>query len=132
MMKVGPALLVLTLLLAGCKEPTPEQVEFQKKFDREAVLVKTCGWDPTVASGAPLKVYRFEQDLWFSDRGAWRRVDGKVDNVCDLLDIDAAHRPPAAEISMQPVAPWSLFLNIFRKPDKQSAPKEVLPGKASG
>ena len=33
------------LVLAGCnqREPTPEEIAFQQKFDREAVLVKTCG-----------------------------------------------------------------------------------------
>jgi hypothetical protein len=92
------------LLLAGCKERelTPEEAAFQQKFDREAVLVKTCGFEPGVATAVPIKVYRFENELWFYERGGpviWsgsrlRRIDGKVETVCDLLDVDAAHREP--------------------------------------
>jgi hypothetical protein len=74
--------------------PTPEEIGFQKRFDRDAMLVKTCAPDPSLASAATLKVYRFEGELWFSDRGRWRRIDGKPENVCDILDIEAAHRAP--------------------------------------
>jgi len=82
-------------ILQGCKEPTADEKAFQEKFDREAILVKTCGYDPGVASGGTMKVYRFQNELWFNERYMqWRRVDGKVDNVCDLLDIDAGHKPP--------------------------------------
>src|SRR5882672_9847341 len=104
MMSKARASVLLAALLVGCKEPTPEQVEFQKRFDREAVLVRTCGTDPGIASAVPLKVYRFEQQLWFNELGVWRRVDGKVDNVCDLLDIDSGHKPPP------PILPpgWSI------------------------
>jgi hypothetical protein len=49
-----------TLVYVNRRIPTPEELEFDKKFDREAVLVKTCGLDPGVASAVPLKVYRFE------------------------------------------------------------------------
>ena len=76
---------------------TPEEFEFGKRFNREAVLMKTCGFDPSTGSGAPMKVYRFEDALWFDDRSRWRRIDAKVENVCDLLDIDTAHRPPPKE-----------------------------------
>jgi hypothetical protein len=76
-------------------EPTPEEIEFEKKFNREAVLVKTCGTDPGVASTEPLKVFRFEEKLWYREDGRrWRQVDGKPDNVCDLLDIAKGHEPP--------------------------------------
>jgi hypothetical protein len=47
--------------------------------------VKTCPPDPAVASDPPLKMYRLENELWFDDRGKWRRVDGKVESVCDVL-----------------------------------------------
>ena len=58
--------------------------------------------EPGVAVPVPIKVYRFENELWFYERGGpvvWSgrrliRIGGKVDTVCDLLDIDAAHRPP--------------------------------------
>jgi hypothetical protein len=78
--------LVAALLLAGCsKAKDPEQVELEKKFEREAVLVRTCPPDPSVESGPSLKVYRFKQELWFNDRGVLRRVDAKPENVCDIL-----------------------------------------------
>ena len=71
----GSGLVIIALLLPGCsKEEDPEQVAFEKRFRREAVLVKT------------LKIYRFEQELWFKDRGVLRRVDATPDNVCDVLD----------------------------------------------
>ncbi len=85
-------IIIASSLLLGCSKPTPEQAEFQKRFDRDAVLAKTCGGDSGIASAVPLKVYRFEKELWFSDRGTWRRVEGQHDNVCDLLDVDPAHR----------------------------------------
>jgi hypothetical protein len=74
---------------------TTEETEFQKRFDRNAVLVKTCAPDPAIASSATLKVYRFEGEFWFSDTGRWQRIEGKSENVCDLLDFDAAHRAPS-------------------------------------
>jgi hypothetical protein len=83
-----PAL--IAAFLSGCKEKDPQQVEFDKKFKQEAVLVKTCPGDPTVGSGstaAAIKVYRFQQELWFDDRGVARRVDAKPENVCAILQI---------------------------------------------
>jgi hypothetical protein len=112
--------------------PSAEELDFEKKFDREAVLVKTCGWDPGIESGAPLKVYRFENELWFSDHRRWRRVDGKVDNVCDLLDIDAAHRESTSERPVSP-DPVSRFMDLFRKSEPTpTPPKEIPPGKPNG
>jgi hypothetical protein len=50
------AICVVVIGLAGCnREPEPkdpQQVEFEKKFEREAVLVKTCPGDPRYASGS--------------------------------------------------------------------------------
>jgi hypothetical protein len=82
--------------------PTPEEIEFDKKFDREAILVKTCGPDPGLASGTPLKVFRFGEKLWYRDLNRWRQIDAKPENVCDLLDIEKGHEP-------KPVLPpgWS-------------------------
>jgi hypothetical protein len=69
--------------------PDSEQLEFEKKFDRDAVLVKTCRPDPTIESGVAMKVYRFEEKLWFRERKTrWKQVDGKPENVCDLLDVE--------------------------------------------
>jgi hypothetical protein len=48
-------LLAVVVGLSGCNEEKnrkdPQQVEFEKKFEREAVLVKTCPGDPRFASG---------------------------------------------------------------------------------
>jgi hypothetical protein len=86
-------LTVAVILLTGCEKPDPEQVEFDKKFDRDAVLVKTCRDDPTIAGGSPMRVYRFQDKLWFLEyKRRWRQIDAKPDNVCDLLDIDVAHQ----------------------------------------
>jgi hypothetical protein len=71
--------------------PTPEEDDFNKKFEREAVLVKTCGLEPGVASASPMKVYRYQEKLWYRDRHRWRQVDAKPENVCDLLDIEKGH-----------------------------------------
>ena len=132
MNRLGAAALLFALVLAGCKEPTPEETAFQQKFDREAVLVKTCGLDPGIASAIPLKVYRFENELWFNEGFKWRRVDGKADNVCDLLDIDAAHRPPPPEPPIPPSAA-SRLMDLFRKPESTpTPPKEIPPAKPNG
>jgi hypothetical protein len=132
MNRLGAAALLFALVLAGCKEPTPEETAFQQKFDREAVLVKTCGLDPGIASAVPIKVYRFENELWFADRGRWRRVDGKAENVCDLLDIDAAHRPAPAE-PIGPPSAASRLMDLFRKSEPApTPPKEIPPAKPNG
>jgi len=73
--------------------PDAEQAEFDRKFDREAIFVKTCGSDPGAAAGPILKVYRFEDKLWFRDRNRWRVVDAKPENVCDVLDVEKGHEP---------------------------------------
>ena len=59
-------LTVASVVLAGCEKPDPEQVEFDKKFDRDAVLVKTCRDDPTIAGGSPMRVY-----VSRTSRGSW-------------------------------------------------------------
>jgi hypothetical protein len=86
-------LTVAAIVLAGCEKPDPEQTEFDKKFDRDAVLVKTCGADPAIAGGSLMRVYRFQDKIWFLElKRRWRQIDAKPDNVCDLLDIEAVHR----------------------------------------
>jgi hypothetical protein len=81
-------IIAIGVALVGCSKPDPEEIEFRKKFAREAVLVKTCRPDPGIESGVPLKIYRFQQEFWFDDRGNLRRVDGTLENVCDLLDTE--------------------------------------------
>jgi hypothetical protein len=73
--------------------PSPEEVEFDKKFDQTAVLVKTCGPEPGIAVAIPIKVYRFEEKLWYRDDHRWRQIDAKPENVCNLLDIEKGHEP---------------------------------------
>jgi hypothetical protein len=85
-------LLAVVVGLSGCNEEKnrkdPQQVEFEKKFEREAVLVKTCPGDPRFASGptaAAQRVYRFEKDLWFVDVNGPRKVEATPETVCNLL-----------------------------------------------
>jgi hypothetical protein len=73
--------------------PTAEEVEFDEKFDREAVLVKTCGPEPGIAVAIPQKVFRFREKLWYRDRNRWRVIDRHPENVCDLLDVEKGHEP---------------------------------------
>ncbi|MBR1223781.1 hypothetical protein JQ600_02565 [Bradyrhizobium sp. AUGA SZCCT0176] len=66
----------------------PQQAEFEKRFDREAVLVRTCPGDPAYASGPTSntqRVYRFEKELWVRTVKGYQRVDGAPDTVCELL-----------------------------------------------
>jgi hypothetical protein len=75
-----------TCALAAPKDP--QQAEFEKKFDREAVLVRTCPGDPAYASGPTSnsqRVYRFEKELWVTTVKGYQRVDGAPDTVCELL-----------------------------------------------
>jgi hypothetical protein len=82
--------LIVVLGLSGCKEQPmdPKKVEFEKKFDQEAVLVKTCPGDPRWASGpssSAQQVFRFEKELWYTDVGGHRKVEATVETVCDVL-----------------------------------------------
>jgi hypothetical protein len=84
-------ILVAAFMLVGCKnEKDPEQVELERRFEREAVLVRTCPADPRLASGptaVATRVYRFEEELWFEDRSVLRRVDATPEDVCAILQI---------------------------------------------
>jgi len=87
------AVLVLAALaLSACDRKDADEAAFDKEFQRDAVFVKECGFNPTLASGPTLKVYRFREAIWFDDRGHWRKIDGKPENVCDLLKP-----PPSSE-----------------------------------
>jgi hypothetical protein len=83
---------IALLSLAGCSKD-PEEAELNKRFRREAVLVKTCPPDPAYAGGGTgptsvaTKIYRFQDELWFYDAGVLRRVDAKPENVCVVLQI---------------------------------------------
>jgi hypothetical protein len=120
-----------TLAYLNRRLPTPEELEFDKKFDREAVLVKTCGDDPGVASGGPMRVFRFEDKLWYREANSlWRQIDGKVENVCDLLDIDVAHRPPPPAPLVQQHGAVSRLMDLFRTSEPiLTPPKEIPPAK---
>lgn len=82
---------IVSATLSGCSQKKdPQQVEFERKFEREAVLVRVCPPDPTLASGpgsAARQVYRFQNELWTYDQGVLRRVDAKPENVCDILQF---------------------------------------------
>jgi hypothetical protein len=53
--------MMLATLLASCEMPDSEQIEF-----RDAILMKTSR-DPTIESGSPIRVYRFEENLGFRE-----------------------------------------------------------------
>jgi hypothetical protein len=120
------AALVFIVGLSGCnvdtKEPKdPQQVEFDKKFDEEAVLVKTCPGDPRWASGptaAGQRVYRFEKELWALDvsRGMtrYRKLEATPETVCDVL---VGPRPPDPPNPPDLAGPgwWLTFSNLLRR-----------------
>jgi hypothetical protein len=88
--RIGIALCTIAVGLAGC-EPTPKdpaQVEFQKKFEREAAIVVTCPGDARWASGptaATQRVYRYEKELWVETVGGYQRVEATPETVCNVL-----------------------------------------------
>jgi hypothetical protein len=85
---VGIAFLVV-LVLYNRPVPDAEELEFEKKFDRDATLVATCGSDPGLRCPlCRLRVYRYMNELWFKDDLTWRRVEGKTDNICDVFQFD--------------------------------------------
>ena len=81
---------VFALALSGCFEQRPkdpQQVKFEKRFEREAVLVKTCAGDPRYATGptaAAQRVYRFEKELWYLDARTdrFRKVEARFVTFC--------------------------------------------------
>jgi hypothetical protein len=79
--------------LRGCDRSVSDadQAAFEKTFNQEAVLIKTCGVDPGISS-LPLRVYQFNNQLWFKDISRWRPIAAGKDNVCDVLDFDAQER----------------------------------------
>jgi hypothetical protein len=85
-------ILVVVLGLNGhsaeAQQKDPQQVEFEKKFQREAVLVKTCPGDPRYASGPTAvaqRVYRFQKELWYQDVNGYRKVEATPETVCSVL-----------------------------------------------
>jgi hypothetical protein len=83
---------IVTFTVVACskQEKDTAQVEFEKNFLRDAILVKTCPGDPRYASGASAvatKVYRFEQALWYEDATGYRKVDATPERVCDAFVV---------------------------------------------
>lgn len=87
------AIALIAIGLSACKKerepPDPKQVEFNKRFDREAVLVMTCPGDPRWGSGPTAfaqRVYRFERELWYTDADVGlRKVEATPETVCAVL-----------------------------------------------
>lgn len=92
-------ILVVAASLGSCSEAKPrdpQQVEFEKKFEREAVLIKTCPGDPRWASGptaAAQRVYRYEKELWFWDLPGPRKLEATPEAACDALTIPPGPKP---------------------------------------
>lgn len=86
-------IVIVALGLSACNESEskdPQQVEFEKKFNREAFLVMTCPSDPRYASGptaSAQRVYRFEKELWYSDVDGYRKVEATPETVCKVLTL---------------------------------------------
>ncbi|MET4603430.1 hypothetical protein ABIB90_002908 [Bradyrhizobium sp. JR4.1] len=92
------AIMIAGVALAGCKEQVkdPQQVEFERKFEREAVLVRTCPGDPRYASGptaAAQRVYRFEKELWFIDIDGPRKLETNPEAACSTLTLPPDPKP---------------------------------------
>jgi hypothetical protein len=84
-MRIFLSLMMAIIGLSGCDKQTDTK---DLEFAHEAVLVKTCGVDQGIST-VPLKVYRFNDQLWFKDNSIWWKIDAGIDQVCDVLDIDA-------------------------------------------
>ena len=87
------AIVPVGLVVASCNQPDdPQRAAFEARFDREAVLVKTCPRDPRVASGPVAiaqRVYHFEDKLWYLDGNNYhRQVDASEETVCSALTIE--------------------------------------------
>jgi len=86
-------IVIVALGLNACNErepKDPQQVDFEKKFEREAALVITCPGDPRYASGPTAiaqRVYRFEKGLWYRDVGGYRKVEATPETVCKVLQL---------------------------------------------
>ena len=86
------AILAVVLGLSGhraeAQQKTRSKSNLRKKFQREAVLVKTCPGDPRYASGptaAAQRVYRYQKELWYQDVNGYRKVEATPDTVCSAL-----------------------------------------------
>jgi hypothetical protein len=92
MLPIAILIIFTSIILSACKqeEKDPQQVEFEKKFEREAILVRTCPGDPRFGSGptaAAIRVYRFQSELWYQDVDSYRRIDANPENACAILTI---------------------------------------------
>lgn len=81
-------ILVVVLGLSGhgaeAQQRDPQQVEFEKKFQREAVLVATCPGDPTWGFRADSR-HPAGLSLRKELNGNYRRVEATPETVCEML-----------------------------------------------
>jgi hypothetical protein len=108
-MRVAVAVCIIAVSLAGCGERKPKdpaQTEFDKKFEREAVIVMTCPGDARWASGptaATQRVYRYEKELWveaITTSGInHQRVEATPETVCNVLV------PPTSPTTLEKIIP---------------------------
>jgi hypothetical protein len=111
-MRIVTALALVAFALAGCGERKPKdpaQAEFEKKFEREAVIVMTCPGDARWASGptaATQRVFRYEKELWVeavTNSGAsHQRVEATPETVCSVLVPPA---PPDKPTTLEKIIP---------------------------
>jgi hypothetical protein len=111
-MRTVIVLCIAALSIAACGERKPKdpaQAEFEKKFDRDSVIVMTCPGDARWASGptaATQRVYRYEKDLWVeivTTTGAgYQRVEATPETVCNVL---VPPSPPDKPTTLEKIIP---------------------------
>jgi len=124
-MRRAALVLVIIFGFGGFSEAAPkdpQQVEFEKKFEREAALVRTCPGDPRFASGptaAAQRVYRYEKELWFIDVTGPRRLEAAPEAACDALTVPGGQTTPSITL------PGGISLPGGKPPNKKSGRQEI-------
>jgi len=71
-------------------EKPPQQSAFEKRFEQEALLVKTCPGDPRYASGPTaitVRIFELDKKLWYEDVDGYHTVAASPETVCDILGV---------------------------------------------
>jgi hypothetical protein len=104
-------LCLIALSLAACERKTkdPAQAEFERKFEKEAVIVMTCPGDARWASGptaSTQRVYRYEKELWVevvnTNGTGYQRVEATPETVCNVL---IPPTPPDKPTTLEKIIP---------------------------
>ncbi|MEY9358965.1 hypothetical protein ABH994_001686 [Bradyrhizobium yuanmingense] len=100
---------LIALSVAACerKPKDPAEAEFEKKFQKEAVIVMTCPGDARWASGPTAgtqRVYRYEKELWVEvvNGIGYQRVEATPETVCNVL---VPPTPPDKPTTLEKIIP---------------------------